>query len=67
MSRSWNLSQFVARLFRAALIPYASVTNLEGKKQVGRQNTTFTSSQNAACSNEYFLLQVNYALEGSTF
>ena len=59
--------KFLARLFRAALIPYASVSNLECKKRVGRQNTTSTSCQNAACFNEYFLLQVNYALEGSTF
>ena len=28
---------------------------------------TFSSCQNGACSNEYFLLQVDYALEGSTF
>ena len=28
---------------------------------------TFTLCRNAACSNEYFLLQVDYALEGSTF
>ena len=28
---------------------------------VGRQHTTFTSSQNAACSNEYFLWRVDYS------
>ena len=48
-----------------ALIPYASMSNLECKKGVGRQHTTFTSSQNAACSNEYFLFRVDYALEES--
>ena len=58
---------FLARLFRAALIPYASVSNLECKKRVGRQHTTFTSCQNTVCSNEYFLFRVDYALEGSTF
>ena len=42
------------------------MSNLECKKQVGRQHTTFTSCQNAACSNEYFLLWVDCALEGST-
>ena len=35
------------------------------KKGVGRQHTTFTSCQNAACSIEFFLLRVDYALEGS--
>ena len=67
LESSSNFSWFLARLFRAALIPYGSVRNLECKKRVGRQNTTFTSCQNAACSNEYFLLRVNYAVEGSTF
>ena len=57
----------ILRLFRAATNPYASVSNLECKKRVGRQHTTFTSCQNAACSNEYFLLRIDYALEGSTF
>ena len=28
---------------------------------------TFTSCQNAACSNTFFLWRVDYALEGSTF
>ena len=49
-----------------ALIPYASVSNLECKKRVGRQHTTFISSQNGACFSEYFLLQVDYAPEGFT-
>ena len=30
------------------------------KKGVGRQHTTVTSYQNAACSNEFFLYQVDY-------
>ena len=59
--------KFLAGLFCAALIPYASQSNLECKKRVGRQHTTFTFCQNAACSSEYFPLQVDYALEGSTF
>ena len=59
--------KFLARLFGAALIPYASVRNLECKKRIGRQHTTFTSCQNAACSNKYFLFRVDYAQEGSTF
>ena len=50
-----------------ALIPYVSVSNLECKKRVGRQHMTFTSCQNAACSSERFFLQLDYALEGSTF
>ena len=62
-----NFLKFLSRVFHAALIPYASVNNLECKKRVGRQHTTFTLSQNATCSSEYFLLQVDYALEGSTF
>ena len=39
-----------------ALIPHASVCSLECKKRVGRQQTTFTSCQNASYCNEYFLL-----------
>ena len=50
-----------------ALIPAASVSYLPRKKSVGRQHMTFSSCRNAACSNEYFLLQVDYALDGSTF
>ena len=65
MSMSWNLSQISREII--SLIPYSSVSNLEYKKRVGRQHTTFTSCQNAACSIEYFLLRVDYALEGSTF
>ena len=62
------LLKFLARLFGPALtLMHAGVSNLECKKRVGRQHTTFTSCQNAACSNEYFLFRVDYALEGSTF
>ena len=32
-----------------------------------KSDTNFISCQNAACSNEYFLLLVDYALEGCTF
>ena len=67
MSMSWNLSQISRESLRAVLIPYASQNNLECKKRVGRQHTSFTLCQNAACSSEYFLLQVEYALEWSTF
>ena len=37
------------------------------KKGFGRQHTTFTSCQNAACSNNFFLFlwRVDYALEGN--
>ena len=37
------------------------------KKGVGRQHRTFTSSQNAACSNECFLWRVDYALKEKGF
>ena len=72
MSMILNLFQFLSILFHAALIPYASVSKLECKMQGeggggGSQDTTFTSCQNAACSSNYFLFWVNYALEGSTF
>ena len=60
---SWNL---LGRLFRAALIPYASVSNLVCKRG-SVDNTRLLPSQNVACSSEYFLLRVDYALEGSTF
>ena len=35
------------------------------KKGVGRQHTTFTSCQNAACSNNFFIFlrRVDYGLE----
>ena len=62
----WNLFHYFAIISRGAN-PYASVSNLECKKRVGRQHTTFTLCQNAACSNEYFLLRIDYAMEGSTF
>ena len=67
MSMSWNLSQISCEIISRGANPYASVSNLGCKKEVSRRYTTFTLSQNAACSNECFLLQVNYALEGSTF
>ena len=37
------------------------------KNEVGRQHTTFTSCQNAACSNEFFLWRVDYTSEGKRF
>ena len=58
--------KFLARVFRVVLIPYASVSSLECKKGVGR-HTRLTSCKNNACSNEFFLLWLDYALEGSTF
>ena len=33
------------------------------KNEVGRQHTTFTSCQNAACSNEFFFWRVDYTSE----
>ena len=33
------------------------------KNEVGRQHTTFTSWQNAACSNEFSLWRVDYTSE----
>ena len=66
MSMSGIFFIFLAIISRGANA-YASVSNLDCKKRVGRQHTTFTSCQNAACFNEYFLLRIDYALEGSTF
>ena len=43
---------------------YWNVINFTCKKGVGRQHTIFTSCQNAAYSNEFFLWRVDYALEG---
>ena len=37
------------------------------KNEVGRQHTTFTSCQNAACSNEFFFWRVDYTSEGNCF
>ena len=38
-------------------------TKWKNDLSVNRQQTIFTSCQNAACSNEFFLLWVDYALE----
>ena len=37
------------------------------KNEVGRQDTTFTSCQNAACSNEFCLCRVDYTSKGKRF
>ena len=37
------------------------------KNEVGRQHTTFTSCQKAACSNEFSLWRVDYTSEGKRF
>ena len=37
------------------------------KNEVGRQHTTFTSCQNAACSNEFILWWVDYAFAFPNF
>ena len=60
---SWSLSQ----ISQSGANPLLEWGQLECKKGVSSQHTTFTSSQNAACSNEFFLLRVDYALERSTF
>ena len=67
MSMSRNLSQISREIISRGAYPLSIQSNLECKKRVGRQHTTFTLSQNATCSSEYFLLQADYALEGSTF
>ena len=40
------------------------VINVASKKGVGTQHTAFTSCQNAAFSNEFFLWRAGYVLEG---
>ena len=40
------------------------VSNVASKKGVGTQHTDFTSCQNAAFSNEFFLWRAGYVLEG---
>ena len=52
-----------ARLLSVIWIHW-NVINFTCKKGVGRQHTIFTSCQNAAYSNEFFLWRVDYALEG---
>ena len=51
MSMSWNLSQISREIMWRNANP---LCERERKQRVGRQHTTFTSCQNAACSNEYF-------------
>ena len=41
--------------------------SFKSKHDVGRQHTTFTSCQNATCSNEFFLWRVDYTSEGKRF
>ena len=62
-----NLSRISRKIISHGANPLHNREQLECKKQVGRQHTTFTLCQNAACSNEYFLLQLDYALEGLHF
>ena len=62
-----NLSQISRKIISHGANPLHNREQLECKKRVGRQHTTFTLFQNAACSNEYFLLQLDYALEGLHF
>ena len=38
--------------------------SFKGKNEVSRQQTTFISCQNAACSNKFILWQVDYTSEG---
>ena len=38
--------------------------SFKGKNEVSTQQTTFISCQNAACSNKFFLWQVDYTSEG---
>ena len=40
------------------------VISFASKKGVGRQQIAFTSCQNTAFTNEFFLWRVDYALEG---
>ena len=54
MPMNWNLSQISREIISRGACP------LYESEQSG-------VCQNAACSSEYFLLQVDYALEGSTF
>ena len=62
-----NLSRISRKIISHGANPLHNREQLECKKRVGRQHTTFTLCQNAACSNEYFLLQLDYALEGLHF
>ena len=53
-----------ARSFSVTWIHWC-VINFASKKGVGRQHTAFTSCQNTAFSNDFFLLRVDYALRVS--
>ena len=64
--------KFLAKLFRAALISLGlflmRVRAIWSVKSGSVGNTRLLPCEkNAACCTEYFLLQVDYALEGSTF
>ena len=64
---SWNLYQISRKSISRGPNPLCERKQFGVKKGGRRQHTTFTSCQNAACSDEFFLLRVDYALEGSTF
>ena len=55
-----NYIQRIDRLWKITAVPVTTWHMQCVKKGVGRQHTTFTSCQNAACSNEFFLQRVDY-------
>ena len=58
MSVSWNLSQISRKSTLRGANPLCGREHFGVLKGVGRQRTTFTSCQNAACPMIFFLLRV---------
>ena len=57
-SRIWMFCWLVP--WKITAVPVTTWHDVVCKKGAGRQHTTFTSCQNAACSNEFFLWRVDY-------
>ena len=57
-SRIWMFCWLVP--WKITAVPVTTWHDVVCKKGAGRQQTTFTSCQNAACSNEFFLWRVDY-------
>ena len=58
-----NYIQRIDRLWKITAVPVTTwhmQCVKSGSLAVVRQHTTFTSCQNAACSNEFFLQRVDY-------
>ena len=57
--RHCNYIQRIDRLWKITAVP-VTTSHMQCVKGVGRQHTTYTTCQNAACSSKFFLQRVDY-------